>query len=62
MVDRPFLTYPEFESTLLIDEIAKIIDKCKEANIQIIHERRPNSCCYHFVCTFDSSRNKLKRL
>ena len=25
-----------------------------------MHEHKPNSCCYYFICTFDNSRNELK--
>ena len=34
--------------------------KGKEACTQILHEHRPNSCCYYSMCSFDSSRNELK--
>ena len=46
---RPFIIYADTESTLKQTEDNNRIQK------HII-----NSCCYCFVCTFDSSRNKLK--
>jgi hypothetical protein len=45
---RPFMFYADTESTL------KKTDDDKK-----IHEHIINSCCFYFVCTFDSSRNEL---
>ena len=45
---RPFMIYADCESTLV-----KTTDEKK------IHEHKVNSCCFYFVCTFDSSRNEL---
>ena len=47
-LERPFMFYADTESTL------KKTDDDKK-----IHEHIVNSCCFYFVCTFDSSRNKL---
>ena len=49
MIERPFLVTWDSEATL-----AKTYDEHK------IHKHVVNSCCYHFTCTFDSSRNYLK--
>ena len=45
----PFVVVFDCESTLV-----KTGDKHK------IHKHVVNSCCYHFTCTFDNSRNYLK--
>lgn len=45
---RPFIIYADTESTL-----KQTADKNK------IQKHIINSCCFYFVCTFDSSRNKL---
>ena len=42
------MIYADCESTLV-----KTNDEKK------IHEHKVNSCCFYFVCTFDSSRNEL---
>ena len=57
---KDLLCLLDLESTLLKREARKMNDEGKEANTQIIHEHRPNSCCFNFMCTFDSSRNELK--
>ena len=46
---RPFIIYADTECTLV-----KTNDNNK------IHEHVVNSCCYYFVCSFDSSRNYIK--
>lgn len=48
MMERPFIVYADFECSLIPTESAEKI---------AFHE--PNSACCYFVCTFDSSRNKL---
>ena len=60
MIERPYMFICDLESTLLKNEIVKLDKKGITANTQIIHEHRPNSCCYYFMCTFDSSKNELK--
>ena len=45
---RPFIIYADTESTL-----APTTDEHK------INKHIINSCCFYFVCTFDSSRNEL---
>ena len=47
-LERPFMFYADTESTLK-----------KTADDKKIHEHIVNSCCFYFVCTFDSSRNEL---
>ena len=52
-LERPFIVYCDTESTLQkTNETA-----CKSEKI---HRHVTNSCCYYFVCTFDSSRNYIK--
>ena len=60
MMRRPFSFICDLESTLVKNMIKKLKKKGKEANTQILHEHRPNSCCYYFMCSFDSSRNELR--
>jgi hypothetical protein len=48
MLERPFIVYADFECSLIPTDMADKIAR---------HE--PNSACAYFVCTFDSSRNKL---
>jgi hypothetical protein len=60
MMGRPYMFICDLENTLLKHEIAKLGKKGVIANTQIIHEHRPNSCCYYLMCTFDSSQNELK--
>ena len=45
---RPFMFYADTETTLT-----------KTDDNQKIHEHIINSCCFYFVCTFDSSRNEF---
>lgn len=45
---RPFMFYADTETTL-----SRLDDNQK------IHEHIINSCCFYFVCAFDSSRNEL---
>ena len=48
LLERPFIVYADFESSLIpTDDAVKI------------HMHKANSTCCYFVCTFDSSRNKL---
>ena len=47
-LERPFVVYADCEATLLRDEKAGVL-----------HKHIANSCCYYFVCTYDSSKNKL---
>ena len=59
MLERPFVVYADCESTL-----KKIKQNVKEDDnvitTKLINKHIVNSCCYYFVCTFDSSRNKLR--
>jgi hypothetical protein len=48
LLERPFMVYADFESSLIPTEDSKKI-----------HMHKANSACCYFVCTFDSSRNKL---
>ena len=52
---RPFIVYCDTESTLL-----KCCDAGKTETFQRLSKHVVNSCCYYFVCTFDSSRNVLR--
>jgi hypothetical protein len=46
--------YADCESTL------EKVDSKLGDNTELIHKHKVNSCCFYFVCTFDSSRNLLK--
>ena len=48
-LERPFIVYADTECTL-----EKVY-----GNKNIIHKHVVNSCCYYFVCTYDSSKNKM---
>jgi hypothetical protein len=48
LLERPFIVYADFESSLIPTE-----------DLKKIHIHKANSACCYFVCTFDSSRNKL---
>ena len=45
-LERPFIVYADMESTLV-----------KTNHDKNIHEHVPNSCCFYFVCTYDSTQN-----
>ena len=47
-LERPFIVYDDTESTLV-----------KTDHKHNIHEHVPNSCCFCFVCTYDSTQNVL---
>ena len=47
-LERPFIVYADMESTLI-----------KTDHQNNIHDHVPNSCCFKFVCTYDSTQNKL---
>ena len=53
-LERPFMVYADCESTL------EKVDRKLGDNTELIHKHNINSCCYYFVCTYDSSRNILK--
>lgn len=53
-LERPYIVYADCESTLEKVDI-KLGD-----NTSLLHKHKVNSCCFYFVCTFDSSRNKLE--
>jgi predicted component of type VI protein secretion system len=53
-LERPFIVYADCESTL------QKIDKKLGDNTKLIHQHNINSCCYYFVCNYDSSKNILK--
>ena len=50
-IERPYIIYADTESTL---------EKTDKDNL--LHHHKTKSCCYYFVCNFDSSKNKLKTL
>ena len=54
MLERPYIVYADCESTLEKVDI-KLGD-----NTQLLHKHKVNSCCFYFVCTFGSSKNKLE--
>ena len=59
MIKRPLVIYPDMECSL-VKRFVKKYAKYKElVKTQVLHEHAPNSCCYNFVCSFDSSRNEL---
>ena len=47
-LERPFIVYADTECTL-----EKTTDKHK------VQKHVVNSCCFYFVCTYDSSKNRL---
>ena len=47
-LERPYIVYADMECTLE-----------KTNNINNIHNHIPNSCCFYFVCTYDSTQNVL---
>jgi hypothetical protein len=51
LLERPFMVYADVESSLIPTEDSKKI-----------HMHKANSACCYFVCTCDSSRNKLYNL
>ena len=56
LLERPFIVYADFESSLIP------IEQSKQINIltsEKISRHKANSACCYFVCTYDSSRNKL---
>ena len=53
-LERPYIVYADCEAAL------QRIDKQLGGNTQLIHKHNINSCCYYFVCTYDSSKNRLK--
>ena len=52
MLERPYMFICDLESTLLKNKTVNLNKKGETANTQIIHEHRPNSCCYYFMCTY----------
>ncbi len=62
MLERPYTFIADLESTLLRHKSIKVYKNEDPVNTQIIHEHKPNSCCYYFICTFDNRRNELKTL
>jgi len=63
-LERPFIVYADCEATL--KKIKKTIQAQSDENsdelisTELINKHIVNSCCYYFVCTFDSSRNRLR--
>ena len=51
---RPFVVYMDCEASLIPREI-----RDNEQNTKLLNKQVINSCCFYFVCSFDSSRNKL---
>ena len=47
-LERPYIVYADMESTLIPTD-----------HKNNIHDHFPNSCCFKFVCTYDSTQNKL---
>ena len=50
---RPFIVYADCEATLR--KLSRV-----KGNTEFLNQHVVNSCCYYFVCTFDSSRNTLR--
>ena len=55
-LERPFIIYCDCEATL--QKMNKMIGKKEQT--ELINKHLVNSCCYYFVCTFDSLRNLNK--
>ena len=53
-LERPYIVYADCESTL------EKLDVNSDKKSQLLHKHTVNSCCFYFVCTFDSSKNMLK--
>ena len=53
-LERPYIVYADCESTL--EQLSSNLGD----NTQLLHKHKINSCCYYFVCTYDSSKNELK--
>ena len=53
-LERPFVVYMDCEASLIPMEI-----RDNEKNTKLLNKHVINSCCFYFVCSFDSSRNKL---
>ena len=53
-LERPFIVYADTECTL-----EKVYDRTGRPDKNQMHRHIVNSCSYYFVCTFDSSRNKM---
>jgi hypothetical protein len=53
-LERPYIVYADCESTL------EKLNVNYDGNSQLLHKHNVNSCCFYFVCTFDSSKNILK--
>ena len=53
-LERPYIVYADCESTL------EKLNSNLGDNTQLLHKHNINSCCYYFVCTYDSSKNVLK--
>ena len=51
-LERPFVVYMDCEASLIPMEIRDNEKNIKLWNIHVI-----NSCCFYFVCSFDSTRN-----
>jgi hypothetical protein len=48
-LERPYIIYADCEASLV---------KTRRRNC--LHKHVVNSCCYYFVCTYDSSRNRMR--
>ena len=48
-LQRPFIVYADTECSLV-----------KTSDPNNIHKHDVNSCCYYFVCTFDTTRNYIR--
>ena len=53
-LERPFIVYADTECTL-----EKVFDRTGKPDKNKMHRHVVNSCCYYFVCTYDSSKNKM---
>ena len=45
---------------MLIESTLEKLNSNLGDNTQLLHKHNINSCCYYFVCTYDSSKNVLK--
>ena len=53
-LERPSVVYMDCEASLIPMNI-----RDNEKNTKLLDKHVINSCCFYFVCSFDSTRNKL---
>ena len=53
-LERPYIVYADCEASL------QKLQNTKGNNTELLHKHEVNSCCFYFVCTYDSSQNIMK--